>query len=239
MSSKSKSTNKEIVRVFKYLCNYSKKRKYIHLVRNKKVRQKKLQAYLRRSDSQPLDETGKPLSMTDIDAELNSIERQLAEHEEKIDSINRDEVQKIAVPDLMLALKDLGSVHTKKEVEDMIWEVDEGLDGMICWHEFTLMYERNLADKTGLEPCQLYDAVQFMMYDTDMSGTVSVDETMTMLYQRYGKKKLEAELQRLFGNSLKAQDGIGELSFQQYLKAVKVKPSVLEDPKLKKRKDFF
>ena len=102
-----------------------------------------------------------------------------------------------------------------------------------------LMYERNVNDKTGLEPCQLYDAVQFMMYDTDMSGTVSVDETMTMLYQRYGKKKLETELQRLFGNSLKAADGIGELSFQQYLKAVKVKPSVLEDPKLKKRRDFF
>ena len=25
--------------------------------------------------------------------------------------------------------------------------------------------------RAGLEPCQLYDAVQFMMYDTDMSGT--------------------------------------------------------------------
>ena len=80
-----------------------------------------------------------------------------------------------------------------------------------------LMYDRNVNDKTGLEPCQLYDAVQFMMYDTDMSGTVSVDETMTMLYQRYGKKKLETELQRLFGNTLQAEDGIGELSFQQYV----------------------
>lgn len=257
--------------MFKYLCNYSKKRKYIHLVRKKTARQKKLQAYLRRSDSQPLDATGKPLSMADIDDELASIERQIAEHEEKIDTINRDGLQKITSSDLMLALKDLGSVHTKQEVEDMIWEVDEGLDGaceklqsllfhsltcavvvgivtgtpagtsvfarwprsnlttclsvlltgvvpgMVDWTEFMLMYDRNVNDKTGLEPCQLYDAVQFMMYDTDMSGTVSVDETMTMLYQRYGKKKLETELQRLFGNTLQAEDGIGELSFQQYV----------------------
>ena len=130
--SKNSAPNKEIARVFKYLCNYSKKRKYIHMVRKKKVRQKKLQAYLRRSDSQPLDATGKPLSMADIDDELASIERQIAEHEEKIDAINRDSVQKINSPDLMLALKDLGSVHTKQEVEDMIWEVDEGLDGSSC-----------------------------------------------------------------------------------------------------------
>ena len=236
---KSSAPSKEIARVFKYLCNYSKKRQFIHQVRKKKERQKKLQAYLRRSDSQPLDATGKPLSMADIDDELASLERQIAEHEEKIDAINRDSVQKIDSSDLMLTLKDLGSVHSKQEVEDMIWEVDEGLDGMVDWTEFMLMYDRNVNDQTGLEPCQLYDAVQFMMYDTDMSGTVSVDETMTMLYQRYGKKKLETELQRLFGNTLKAEDGIGELSFQQYLKAVKVKPSVLEDPKLKKRKDFF
>ena len=126
---KSSAPNKEISRVFKYLCNYSKKRKYIHLVRKKTARQKKLQAYLRRSDSQPLDATGKPLSMADIDDELASIERQIAEHEEKIDTINRDGLQKITASDLMLALKDLGSVHTKQEVEDMIWEVDEGLDG--------------------------------------------------------------------------------------------------------------
>lgn len=115
--------------MFKYLCNYSKKRKFIHLVRKKKTRQKKLESYLRRSDSQPLDATGKPLSMADIDDELNSIQRQITEHEEKIDAINRDGVQKISSSDLMLALKDLGSVHSKQEVEDMIWEVDEGLDG--------------------------------------------------------------------------------------------------------------
>jgi Ca2+-binding EF-hand superfamily protein len=58
------------------------------------------------------------------------------------------------------------------------------------------------------------------MYDKDNSGEVSIDETMTMLYQRYGKERLESELQKLFGKDLKTQDGDGELSFQEYLKVV-------------------
>lgn len=74
----------------------------------------------------------------------------------------------------------------------MIWEVDENLDGCVDWSEFKLMYERNITDKTGLEPFQLFNVVQFMMYDKDYSGKVSIDETMTMLFQRYGKDKLEA-----------------------------------------------
>ena len=76
----------------------------------------------------------------------------------------------------------------------MVWEVDENLDGRVDWDEFVLMFRRNIADKTGLEPCRMFNVVQFMMYDTQFSGRVSLDETMHMLFARYGKERLEAEM---------------------------------------------
>ena len=94
----------------------------------------------------------------------------------------------------------------------MIWEVDENLDGCVDWEEFKLMFRRNITDKSGLEPVQLFNVVQFMMYDKDFSGEVSVDETMHMLFSRYGKARLEAEMKALFGDSL-STDGDGTLTF--------------------------
>lgn len=57
------------------------------------------------------------------------------------------------------------------------------------------------------------------MYDKDFSGEVSVDETMHMLYSRYGKERLEAEMKALFGASL-STEGNGSLTFLDYLAAV-------------------
>ena len=81
----------------------------------------------------------------------------------------------------------------------MIWEVDENLDGMVDWEEFKLMYVRNMNDHTGLEPFQLFNLVQFMMYDKDFSGKVSVDETMHMLYTRFGRDVLKIRSWRCSG----------------------------------------
>ena len=57
-----------------------------------------------------------------------------------------------------------------------------------------------------------------MMYDKDNSGKVTVDETMHMLYARYGKARLESQMKALFGEDLKTEDGDGELSFNEYQK---------------------
>jgi Ca2+-binding EF-hand superfamily protein len=62
-----------------------------------------------------------------------------------------------------------------------------------------------------------------MTYDKDNSGAVSVDETMAMLYARYGKDRLEKQMKSLFGDDLKTADGDGELDFSEYLKAVSVR----------------
>ena len=72
-----------------------------------------------------------------------------------------------------------------------------------------LMFQRNITDTTGLEPFQLFNVVQFMMYDKDNSGKVTVDETMHMLYARYGKARLESQMK-----ALSLQDNLVEVLLQ-------------------------
>ena len=88
--------------------------------------------------------------------------------------------------DLEAALIFLGrNKINKQEIKDMIWEVDENLDGCVDWDEFQLMFIRNINDTTGLEPSKFYNVVQFMIYDKKVTGMVSVDDTMKMLFERF------------------------------------------------------
>ena len=49
----------------------------------------------------------------------------------------------------------------------------------------------NTALPPGIEPSKLYHLVQFMVYDDDYNKSVSVDETMTFLFHRYGKQGMD------------------------------------------------
>ena len=48
------------------------------------------------------------------------------------------------IVDELEALRTLGKRCTKLEIQDMIWEVDENLDGHVDWHEMRLMFERSI-----------------------------------------------------------------------------------------------
>jgi hypothetical protein len=41
-----------------------------------------------------------------------------------------------------------------------------------------------------------------MMYDMNSNNFVSVDETMNMLYARYGRSRMELKLKELFGEEV-------------------------------------
>ena len=54
---------------------------------------------------------------------------------------------------------------------------------------------------TGYEPRRLFNVVQFVMNDKEGSGNVSLEGAMQILYLRYGKSLLDAQLEEIFGTS--------------------------------------
>ena len=56
------------------------------------------------------------------------------------------------------------------------------------------MYKRCISDETGLEPRKLFNLVQFLMYDKTFKGRVTVEETLQILYVRYGRERLDDEI---------------------------------------------
>lgn len=71
--------------------------------------------------------------------------------------------------------------QSRAQVDDVIWEVNDKLDGCITWDEYNRYYQRCKEDATGLEPMDFFYLVCFLMYDKDCTGELSIDEAMHML----------------------------------------------------------
>lgn len=222
-------------RVFNRLCNYAKKIKFVSAITGKKAKKEKLLGALKQPDNHKMIDpsTGNFLTVSEMKEELAVIGQEIAECNKHIARANTSGRKDISWKDLHFALKDLGKPTPKEDVLNMIWEVDDDLNGYVNWEEFLTMYKRAVFNNTGLEPTGLYNVVQFMVYDKDYSGLVSVDETMMMLYQRYGKARLGTELERIFG---KNPDGDSALDLTQYLKAVSVEITLEDSPSKAKNK---
>ena len=173
----------------------------------------------------------------------------LLEHEEELEpdllsTLNTRSVEEptkpveqrvMTVKDLDTSLRTLGRQCTRKQLEYMIWEVDENLDGVVDWDEFKVMYQRNVNDETGLEPFELFNIVQFMTYlptlrvDKDFRPQITEDDTMSTLFaryghdHRYGRVHVERVMSKLFGDKLKAHKGEGVLTLDEYLRVVGVR----------------
>lgn len=116
------------------------------------------------------------------------------------------------------ALNKLQHKTPREHIELWIWEVDDDLDNMVGWDEFLTMYQRCTADNTGLEPRNLFNLVQFLMYDKNLAGKISVEDTLEILYVRHGRQNLDDEIQQIFGDKQKSQDGQEvTISFSEFL----------------------
>mmetsp|Transcript_27546 Transcript_27546/g.30069 ORF Transcript_27546/g.30069 Transcript_27546/m.30069 type:complete len:242 (+) Transcript_27546:78-803(+) len=197
---------KEVHRVFELLCDYQQKSKIKQEIEDIKnwINANRNKSHLEHAEE-------------NIQAGLNRID-ELTQHLHELE--NKSD-KKISCADVMEMLKKLDAKNTKKEVEEMIWEVDENLDGHLDWVEFRLMFNRNITDRTGLEPSRMYNLTQFLIYDTNNNGMVSVDETMNLLYARYGRSTMEQKLKELFGENMQefGRQG-GEIPYSRYIKAV-------------------
>ena len=202
---------RELIRVHRLLCDYHSKRKVLRELRPRQDRVTSLR-------SRPDDEDGGDLAVA---SELQRLDVEIAQLRDKIQALEDKSNGKISAIDLAEALRTLGKRCTRLEIQDMIWEVDEDLDEHIDWDEMRLMFARNISDRSGLEPSKLFNLVQFMIFDNDENGLVSVDETTNMLYARYGRVQMEYKLKELFGEDM-TESGTqgGEITFPQYLQAV-------------------
>jgi Ca2+-binding EF-hand superfamily protein len=193
---------RELLRVFERLCNYEERTRKREELRVVEGNIKMLFAQQRTKDAE----------------EMTVRSRELVEELKALDKI---EDKKISVDDVHAILTTLKYKVTRKEVEEYVWEVDEDLDHCISWSEMKLMYNRNLKDRTGLEPNRIFNVTQFLIYDKNENNKVSVDETMNMLYARYGRTKMEVKLKELFGaNMLETGREGGEITFKQFIEAV-------------------
>lgn len=207
---------KELRRVYDQLCDYQRKK-------GLKRELSDLLAWQESSTTKMLQQ-----SSSGINVDMERYESNNAETQARIDQLRREiaEIESnpnkvISVTDVFEMMKTLKQKITRKEVEEIIWECDEDLDGCLNWLEFKLMFTRNILDKSGLEPSRMYNLTQFLIYDHNENGRVSVDETMNMLYARFGRAKMELKLKELFGEDMHetGREG-GEIVFSSFVKAV-------------------
>jgi len=126
----------------------------------------------------------------------------------------------------------LGHKTVKQDIELMIWEVDDDLDQQVSWEEFLVMYQRCITDSQGLEPRGLFNLAQFLMYDKDFTGKISVEQTLQILFVRYGREKLDDEIQEIFGVEQKGPDGQEKrINYSEYLRRVEARLTKLRNSK--------
>eukprot|EP00439_Symbiodinium_sp_Y106_P064574 s97_g10.t1 len=117
-----------------------------------------------------------------------------------------------------VTLVKLGAKTAKDQIELWIWEVDDDLDHMVGWDEFLTMYQMCISDQTGFEPRNLFNLVQFLMYDKDFHGKISVEQTLQIIYVRHGRKYLDKEIGEIFGEEQKGSDGQElKITFSQFV----------------------
>ena len=140
------------------------------------------------------------------------------------EALDRNKVGKIGFKELNDQLVKLDYRAKRVEVEDMIWEVDEDCDRCVNWEEFKTMFYRVRHDKSGWEPRRLFNVVEFMMHDKDMSGTIDMDECMEILFRRFGKDELEQRTNEFFKHDEDGDNNISFVEFQRQARAVSRPP---------------
>ncbi|CAK68103.1 unnamed protein product (macronuclear) [Paramecium tetraurelia] len=125
---------------------------------------------------------------------------------------------------LMNALDKVDYLLPIKDAELFIWEVDEDGDKRVNYYEFQMMYKRCIFDSTLLEPRNLFNIVQFFMYDKAKHGKITVEDTLELLFVRHGRGGLDEEIQAIFGREEKNSDGTEKtLSFTDYYEKTRIR----------------
>ena len=116
------------------------------------------------------------MSMEEIVEEIDVLSEKKKLINGKLFEIESRRDSRVSAEDLICLLEtlyDYKSEKIREEVERMIFEVDESMDGHVNWDEFQLTYQRNRQDKTGLEPYALHNVISFHMLQAEGKITLS------------------------------------------------------------------
>ena len=122
---------------------------------------------------------------------------------------------------LRKVIRKLCNEFAKDELDNMIWEVDENLDGYISEDEFENMYKKCITDENEEEGKKLFYLTQFLMYDKDEKHEICVEDTLEILCARHQNNVDQAldaifDIEKIDENGKKRKVKRGTLSFLEY-----------------------
>lgn len=215
-------------RVYDYLAGYAARQQYIKKIELKKEEVSAISSEVKQMISKEANQSNDNIVKSYRVEQRNSNEihtdamfkakDELQILEEKFKHFE-NQTHRIGFKDVDVLLRKLGVTLPKKNIEFMIWEVDEGGTGVVDWDEFQLTYHRNILDTTGAEPCTFFHVLEFFTFDEQHKGYIIEDDCMEILFARHGSGKLERELQFLFGEQLRVAGGNGTLTLSEFLSA--------------------
>jgi len=107
------------------------------------------------------------------------------EEESNSKKTNSSQKKKFSQKALRKIIRKLCNEFAKDELDNMIWEVDENLDGYISEDEFENIYKKCITDENEEESKKLFYLTQFLMYDKDQKHEITVEDTLEILCARH------------------------------------------------------
>ena len=118
-------------------------------------------------------------------------------------------------------IRKLCKEFAKDELDNMIWEVDENLDGYVSEDEFENMYKKCITDENEEEGKKLFYLTQFLMYDKDQKHEITVEDTLEILCARHQNNVDQAldaifDIEKIDENGKKKRIKRETISFLEY-----------------------
>merc|ERR1711871_413872 len=120
--------------------------------------------------------------------------------------------------ELLSHLWSVGYQATKQEVHDMVWEVDDRSTGVIKLDQIRTVLKRLQKSKKrmpGTGTNLLRTLIEFMMFDSDGSAAIELEEIQQMFYVYYGYKGRDLDEKVNSFSRLRKKDG--EIDFSEFL----------------------
>ena len=133
-------------------------------------------------------------------------EKNKEEDEEQKKKKNRKRFSKKA---LRKVIRTLCEEFAKDELEGMIWEADDNLDGYVSEKEFINMYKKCISDDKEEEGKKLFYLIQFLMYDKDEKHKITIEDTLEILCARY-PNNVDQVIDSIFDVDTGEKDGKGK-----------------------------